>query len=264
MIAGGIPASFAVRAVRRQAERPRPCPRWCSFSSSSSSRGIVVDERRRRRTTTAGNGRIFLPTSVVARHRVPLTLADVHLRNEALPFLYLFRIALDRERLVSSLREVLRRYPILGAAVSDDFLYLECHPADVVPVSFDAVDVTLDEWRRLAEEEGRNGGGVVGTMQHAGWRGGGGMPTISALFDDLSPARWEEEEEEERDGDGRGTRGKRSTGGGGHVVVDVVSTVRITYFRGYGTAVGINISHLVGDASSCFRFCQVSSTYLPV
>jgi hypothetical protein len=95
-----------------------------------------------------------------------------------------------------------------------------------------------------------------------GRAGGGGAPTISPLFDDLSPAKWDA-------GDGGGWRDadddtiigipRSAEGGGGHDVVDdVVSTVRITYFRGHGTAVGINISHLLGDASSCFRFCQVS------
>ncbi len=121
-------------------------------------------------------------------------------------------------------------------------------------------------------------------MQHEGWHGGGGPPTISALFDDLSPRRWDWELGEGAGGGGEGRRDGddddaddggfvlRSSsadldddddgGGEGHAVNDgdVVSTVRITYFSGHGTAVGINVSHLLGDASSCFRFCQVSSS----
>ena len=267
--ARGISTPPAVRAGLRLAERPRRrvrCSRSSSSSSSSSSRNIGV----RRRTS-----RIFLSTSVVETFRVPLTLADVHLRREQLPFLYVFRSTLDPDRLVSSLREVLGRYPILGATVvgvhprptpggggfgGGGWLLpaLECDAGDTVPVSFDDSDMTLDQWQGL--EEGRSGG--RGTMQHEGWRAGGGAPTISPLFDDLSPARWDA-------GDGGGWRDadddtiigipRSAEGGGGHDVDDdVVSTVRITYFRGHGTAVGINISHLLGDASCCFRFCQVS------
>ena len=109
--ARGISTPPAVRAGLRLAERPRRrvrCSRSSSSSSSSSSRNIGV----RRRTS-----RIFLSTSVVETFRVPLTLADVHLRREQLPFLYVFRSTLDPDRLVSSLREVLGRYPILGATV---------------------------------------------------------------------------------------------------------------------------------------------------
>ncbi|KAL3808792.1 hypothetical protein ACHAXA_011176 [Cyclostephanos tholiformis] len=94
-------------------------------------------------------------------------------------------------------------------------------------------------------------------MQHEGWHGGGGPPTISTLFDDLSPRRWDREELGGGMGEGGGRRDDDYRVG--HVVndEDVVSTVRITYFSGFGTAVGINISHLLGDASSCFRICQV-------
>ena len=278
--ARGISTAPAVRAGLRLAERPRRrvrCSLSTSSSSSSSSSSTSSSDIGARRRTS----RIFLSTSVVETFRVPLTLADVHLRREQLPFLYVFRSTLDRDRLVSSLREVLGRYPILGATVvglppsrrpppggggafggggGGSLPALECKAGDTVPVSFDDSDLTLDQWQGL--EEGRGGG--RGTMQHEGGRAGGGAPTISPLFDDLSPARWD------AGGDGGGRRDadddtiigiprSAEEGGGGHdVVEDVVSTVRITYFRGHGTAVGINISHLLGDASSCFRFCQVS------
>ena len=179
--ARGISPPPAVRAGHRLAECPRRrvrCLRSSSSSSSWSSRNIGV----RRRTS-----RIFLSTSVVETFRVPLTLADVHLRREQLPFLYVFRSTLDPDRLVSSLREVLGRYPILGATVvgvhprptpggggfgGGGWLLpaLECDAGDTVPVSFDDSDLTLDQWQGL--EEGRSGG--RGTMQHEGWRAGGG------------------------------------------------------------------------------------------
>jgi len=181
--ARGISTPPAVRAGLRLAERPRRrvrCSRSTSSSLSSSSTSRC-DIGARRRTS-----RIFLSTSVVETFRVPLTLADVHLRREQLPFLYVFRSTLDPDRLVSSLREVLGRYPILGATVvgvhprptpggggfgGGGWLLpaLECDAGDTVPVSFDDSDLTLDQWQGL--EEGRSGGG---TMQHAGWRAGGG------------------------------------------------------------------------------------------
>ena len=254
--ARGISTPPAVRVGLRLAVCPRRRVRRSrSSSSSSSSASSSIGVRR--------TGRIFLSTSVVEAFRVPLTLADVHLRREQLPFLYVFRSTLDPDRLVSSLREVLGRYPILGATVvglpprhpggvcGGGLPALECDAGDTVPVSFDACDLTLDQWQGL---EGRSGRGM---MQHAGWHGGGGAPTISPLFDDLSPARWDAGDGGRRDDVG-GIGIPRLAEGGGHAVDDVVSTVRITYFRGHGTAVGINISHLLGDASSCFRFCQVS------
>ena len=182
--------------------------------------------------------RLFLSTNVVTSFRVPLTIADIHLRHEQLPFLYVFRSTLDQTKLISSLLEVIQRYPILGATVdlhSNDAYNrqmmpaLVCNVGNTVPISFGTSDMTLEEWRR----EKRSG-----RMQHSNWRGGGGVPQISSLFDDLSPSRWDGGDEGEKK-------------------VDVVSTVRITYFSEYGTAVGINISHIIGDANSCFRFCQV-------
>ena len=205
-------------------ERLRGCR---SFSSSSNSSHQTMIGRR-----------LFLSTNVVTPFRVPLTIADMHLRHEHLPFLYVFRSTLDQTKLISSLIEVIKRYPILGATVdlhSNDAYNrrrmpaLECNVGNTVPMSFGTSDMTLEEWRR----EKRSG-----RVQHANWRGGGGAPRISSLFDDLSPTRWDEGDEGERK-------------------VDLVSTVRITYFKDYGTAVGINISHLLGDANSCFRVCQV-------
>ena len=175
---------------------------------------------------------------------MPLTLADVYLRDEQLPFAYAFRDTLDSDRLISSLKEVLRRYPILGATA--DFSLgkrptLECNINNFVPISFGKSDLTLDQW--LEQEKS-------GRMQHTGWQSGGGggpgAPTLSPLFDDLLSAKWERKE-----GDDIGSKDQ--------IVKDHhhIVTIRITYFRGAGTAIGINFSHMLGDANSCFRICQV-------
>ncbi|KAL3793682.1 hypothetical protein HJC23_010254 [Cyclotella cryptica] len=182
--------------------------------------------------------RIFLSTHVTEKFSVPLTLADVYLRDEQLPFAYAFRDTLDCESLISSWKEVLRRYPILGATA--DFSpgkvpTLECNVHDTVPMSFGESDLTLDQW--LLQERS-------GQMQHVGWQSGGGAPTLSPLFDDLISAKWDAVENE----------GLEST------CIDRkehIATVRVTYFKGAGTAIGININHMLGDANSCFRICQV-------
>lgn len=190
-------------------------------------------------TERPNNSRIFLSTSVKKSFSVPLTLADVHLRDEQLPFAYAFRETLDADRLVTSLQEVLQRYPILGATT--DFSEgkvptLVCTEFDSVPFSIGQSDLTLDEWF----EQKR-----TGHMQHMGWKSGGGAPTLSPLFDDLMSSKWvweginEEKDSMQKYGE------------------EHVATVRITYFKGGGTAIGINLSHMLGDANSCFRICQV-------
>lgn len=176
--------------------------------------------------------RLYLSTSVTKSFSVPLTLADVYLRDEHLPFAYAFREILDRNKLISSLEEVLHRYPIVGA--SPDFSHgtvptLECNFGDVVPVSFSQSEMTLDEWL-LNKNSGQ--------MQHVGWRSGGGAPTLSPLFDDLASIKGNEAEAQCSES-------------------DFMCAIRITYFKGSGTAIGININHMLGDANSCFRLCQV-------
>ena len=184
--------------------------------------------------------RIFLLTPVTEPFSVPLTLADVQLRNEQLPFAYMFRSTLDAERLTTSFREVLRRYPIIGTKANfkaGKIPTLEGSVDDTVSMSFGYSESTLEE----CLQEKRSG-----KIQHQNWRGGGEAPLLSPLFDDLSSARWNES--------GKGTHGLASK--------DLnrdsrLMTVKITFFKGGGTAVGINISHLLGDANSCFRIAQV-------
>jgi len=182
-------------------------------------------------TTVQPNRRVFLSTSCTKRFTVPLTLTDIHLRNEQLPFAYVFKETLDQHKLVSSLKEVLKRYPILGATPTfspGNVPMLVCDIGDDVPMSFGGSDLTLDQW--LADKRS-------GQMQHVGWQSGGGAPTLSPLFDDLISARWIAPPSE----------GKK----------EHMATIRVTYFKDSGTAIAINLSHMLGDANSCFRLCQV-------
>jgi len=109
---------------------------------------------------------------------------------------------------------------------------LECNVCDTVPMSFGRSASNLEE----CLEEKRSG-----SMQHDDWKSGGGAPTLSPLFDDLLSKEWTDRID--LGGEPRMRRGN-------------VATFRITHFDGGGTAVGINISHLLGDASSCFRIAE--------
>jgi hypothetical protein len=183
--------------------------------------------------------RLFLSTSVTKSFSVPLTLADAHLRDEQLPFAYAFKETLDRNKLISSLKEVLQRYPILGS--TPDFTsipMLVCSSEDTVPLSFGVSDLTLEEWL----EQKRSG-----QMQHVGWQSGGGAPILSPLFDDLVTSKWAVFQ----DLDGTESDNQFS------LKKEHVATVRVTYFKNAGTAIAININHMLGDANSCFRICQV-------
>lgn len=234
-------ASCVVRAKRCRA--PRTCLRLSVLPrnraiDAPSQHGAAAHQCRHLSSKSRTN-RIFVSTTVAEPFSVPLTLTDVHLRHEQLPFAYAFRATLDSDKLVSSLREVLRRYPILGGTVdfsSGKVPTLECNVEDTVPMSFGRSEFTLDQW--LTQERS-------GQMQHNSWQSGGGSPILSPLFDDLSPAKWEDLGNDDI---------------AASTCIDAkenVATVRVTHFRGGGTGIGINITHLLGDANSCFRICQV-------
>lgn len=152
-----------------------------------------------------------VPTNVKASFQVPLTLADVHLRHEQLPFCYFFEETLDAEQLCSSLERTLKRYPIIGGRLSvKDVPVIQCQPGNSIPMSFANCQATLQEWRR------RHYG-----KQHQ--LASGQEPRLLALFDALQ---------------------------------DNLASIKITYFRNGGTAIGVNTNHLVADAASCFRLVE--------
>ena len=79
---------------------------------------------------------------------VPLSLSDVHLREEELPFAYFFRETLDADALKSSLRRVLEHFPVLGGRIpSPTFEAIHCNPMeDTIPLTFGEINTTIDEW----------------------------------------------------------------------------------------------------------------------
>eukprot|EP00980_Cylindrotheca_fusiformis_P030416 scaffold24793_cov108-Cylindrotheca_fusiformis.AAC.2 len=87
---------------------------------------------------------------------VSLTVFDVHLRHEQLPFACFFRETLDTASLKDSLWRVLERFPVSGNRIrSHSFQEIECNKlADSVPLAFGDIDATLDQW--LSESKGHS------------------------------------------------------------------------------------------------------------
>jgi len=103
-------------------------------------------------------------------HNIPLTVVDVHLRHEQLPFAYFFDETLDADLLTTSLAKVLRAFPQTGGRL-DNHVAIQCTKHDTVPLSFGKIDMTLTEWQR--EQRGH--------VHQAGT----GHPTLLPLFDPL-------------------------------------------------------------------------------
>ena len=211
-------------------------------SSTTSKEEVKVGKKNLGHATHSRIGRIrprqYISTAVTEPFAVPLTLSDVYLKDEQLPFAYVFKETLDSQRLIDSFGEILRRYPILGS--QKDFTAgkipaLQCSKGDCVTMSFGESKNTLEEWIETKKS---------GELQHDDWYEGGGAPILSPLFDDLASNRW-------ADWDSMSMADQAVANES-----EGLATVRITYFAGKGTSVGINISHLLGDASSCFRIAQ--------
>jgi hypothetical protein len=149
-----------------------------------------------------------------------MTLIDVHLRDEQLPFAYFFHETLCRSKLESSLSRVLQNYPILGGTTNLCDGVIECHPDDSVSLSFGKSELSLHQW--LAESPPQ-------------YLRRGRQRLSNSLFDCLQHA----EDDVSKDGNKQ-----------------VLATIRVTHFAGGGTALGVNLSHALTDAASCVRFVQ--------
>lgn len=176
------------------------------FSSSASN-----TERRRNVTT-----------NVQDAFTIPMTLVDVHLRDEQLPFAYFFHETLDTVQLESSLSRVLESYPILGGKVNLTSGVIECHPKDSVSLSFTQSKLTLPEWLEEAPSQRMTPGRPA--------------QVLSPLFECLKHTE--------------NAQGEPSS------EKNTLASIRVTHFEGGGTALGVNLSHAVADAASCVRFVQ--------
>ena len=152
-----------------------------------------------------------IPTNLVEPITVPMTLIDVHLRDEQLPFCYFFHDTLDADLLQASLAKLLNQYPILGGTLNIGRGTIDLTPGDSVSLSFSKSDTSMQEMLRTEPQHFHRGG------QH---------PQLLPLFDSLRKDN------------------------------SPLATVRVTYFKGGGTALGVNLSHALADAASCVRFVQ--------
>jgi hypothetical protein len=219
---------------------------------------VVVDKQHKNKNSVVvppnNNNNIIVTTSArrqipthATNHFVRLTLADVHLRREQLPFCYFFEERLDPDLLEASLQSVLKHFPILGGTASrDGYLSIQCRDTDHVPLSFGTINMSLADW--LKEEEVGNED-VQHHQQHHQrdhvYRTGE-HPTLLPLFDSIFLNNNNNNYDDHDDDDT--TRNSINT--------DLLAAVRVTYFECGGTAIGVNTSHILGDTASCVRFVQ--------
>ena len=179
--------------------------------------------------TTTEIRRVATKCSSRDAFRVPLTITDMHLRHEQLPFCYYFEETLDQDLLEESLAETLRQFPEVGGKICHEtFLAISCSTNDSVQLSFGTMDkdISLLEWRALAYGHCHSSGGPQK------------FPELLPLFDPLFQNERNSKDSSE----------SQSTD---------LAKVRVTYFeKGGGTAIGVNFNHVLGDTSSCVTFVR--------
>lgn len=199
-----------LRLARRQCWR-RQCWRQSAILrhfASAATVSFITDDHRTN-----------VSTSVQDAFSVPLTLVDIHLRDEQLPFAYFFHETLCAAELEASLERVLASYPLLGGKVNLSRGVIECHPGNSVSLSFATSEQTLQQCVDEAPTQRLTPGQAAHVM--------------SPLFDCLM---------RKTDSDSTNT--------------DILASIRVTHFQGGGTALGVNLSHVLADAASCVRFVQ--------
>ena len=148
---------------------------------------------------------------------IPLTISDVHLRHEQLPFCYFFEETLDDTLLRDSLSRVLSHFPVVAGRIVGHYQAIQCTPPkDSIPIAFGNANISLKQWQ--SEVRGHS------------HKAGAGHPVLLPLFDallDNNPIS--------------------------HQAGNLAS-IRITYFEEGGTAIGVNFLHALGDTASCVRF----------
>ena len=108
-------------------------------------RRSLLSSRPWHKTVTSSNH--LVSTLVEQDFGVPLTIADVHLRNEQLPFAYFFPQTLCQDQLLVSLSTILPNFPVLGGAVTDvRCLSIQCKTTDSIPCTFATSDQSLEYW----------------------------------------------------------------------------------------------------------------------
>lgn len=177
----------------------------------------------RRLVSSLVRQRINLPVgSPTKAFAVPLTVADLHLRHEQLPFAYFFKQTLDAQALQESLTTVLRQeFAVAAGRLSPCYRAIDCTPDDSVPLTICDMDCSLEEWKAAKENQG-----------HSHQSGRGEHPQLLPLFDSL----FDQQNVDKNNN---------------------LLSVRITYFACGATCLGVNFSHCLADTASCLHFVNV-------
>lgn len=217
------PCTSAIALVQRRLVGRRMC--FGTRSSVSTTPMQVSTYRRERIPTSAKED----PTQQqLLLQRLPLSITDLHLRHEQLPFAYFFTETLCEEALHQSLQHILsQQYPLTGGTLlltnkNTFHSHIQCQPNDTLHVSYGTINMTLEEWQSQPRGHEHTTTTSGNTTQH---------PTLLPIFDSLFTEH--------------------------HSTPSFsLAKIRITYFQGGGTAIGVNFSHLLADTASCIQFVQ--------
>ena len=146
-----------------------------------------------------------------------MPVADLHLRNESLPFAFFFAepSRLCEEALTASLQRVLQQhFSVAGGRIADCYTAIQCEPDDTVPLSFAQVDCTLQEWHEQASP----------ARQHEHLQGQ--HPVLLPLFDSLFGE------------------------------VHKLLSVKVSYFTCGATCLGVTTNHCLADTASCIQLVE--------
>lgn len=154
----------------------------------------------------------YVSTQTKTNFNIPLSISDVHLRHEQLPFAYFFDKVFSTEELEASLYETLEHFPPTGGTVSN-YQTIKCTTDDTVPLTFAEFekDMTMEKW--LDSRTPRD---------HYHSSENGHHPTLNQLFqplfikDDITP------------------------------IDDNLMTIQVTQFaNNTGTSIGINTRQVI-------------------
>ena len=210
-----------------------------NHSSSTAWRGKqLVQTTYRRRIPT------HCPVTPAEAFRIPLTVTDIHLRLEQLPFCYYFDETLVQEQLEESLAQTLRQFPQMGGRIcKDSYLAILCDPSDTVQLSFGTMqkDISIEEWQQ------RSYGHVH--FASSGKKGEQRHPILLPLFDPLFDTSNDDQQGDLSD--------KTLSDTATTLDSSALVTIRVTYFpKEGGTAIGVNFNHALGDTATCVNFVR--------
>ena len=176
--------------------------------------------------------RSLISTQIKKEFIVPLSITDIHLRHEQLPFAYFFNEVMSNAELEASFTETLQHFSTTGGRIVN-YQNIRCSPGDTVPLTFAEMDMTMNEWLSGPAQRG-----------HHHQSGNGKHPTLLPLF---HPLFCDSNSSGIVDSDSNSNSDSQ----------DNLMTAQVTHFsERSGTVIGVNANHLLGDTASCVRFVE--------